>query len=233
MSDETQAQATETAQPAQGVTATATQETTTQAPATPAVTVEELQAQIARMEKALKDANKGDADKRKRLAELEKLEQERQQATLSETEKLKAQIAERDKKLADEQAAREKAQADAQQTRIKSAIMAQASALGFHDAEDAYNLIDLAAVTVAADSDKVTGIKEALAALAKSKPYMLKASSPRPPQVSPTNPGGDASGGMTDDQLRVMIFGTTNRRGFTRQEAEKHGGGVVWNKAKE
>jgi hypothetical protein len=37
---------------------------------------------------------------------------------------------------------------------------------------------------------------------------------------------------MTDDQLRVLIFGQANRRGFTRQEAEKHGGGVVWNKAK-
>jgi len=218
--------ATDVQAPAVPVTGAETH-TTQAAPTTPAVTVEELQAQIAKMEKALKEANREEAAKRKRLTELEKAEQERQQASLSEMDKLKAQIAERDKLVTEAKAAQERALAEATTMRVKSAIIAQASALGFANPDDAYMLIDMSAVTVA-DND-VKGITEGLQALAKSKPYLLKGRQQPAPQVGPTNPGANAGQGITDEQLRIMIFGAPNRQGFTRADAEKHGGGVVWN----
>ena len=226
MADETTAQATETALTAQATTATAVETPIQQAATTPTVTVEELQAEVARMAKALKEANKEDATRRKKLADFEKAEAERAQATMSEMDKLKAQIAERDKAVADAKAAQEQAQAEASRTKVKATIMAQAAQLGFNDAEDAYALIDLSTVTV--DGDKINGVAEALTALAKKKPYMLKASTLRPPQVSPTNPGQQASDGMTDDQIRATVFGSGPTNLFTSAGAKAKGGGVIW-----
>jgi len=188
-------------------------------------TVEDLRAQLARVEKALKEANKEDAARRKKLSDFEKAEQERQQAAMSEMDKLKAQLAERDKAVSEAQAAHERAMAETAQMRVRSAIVAQAAMLGFQNPDDAYSLVDLATVTVA-DGD-VKGITESLAALAKAKPYLLKGKA-APPQVAPTNPGTNASNGMTDDQLREMVFGSPNRSFFTAETAKRHGGGVVF-----
>lgn len=64
--------------------------TTTEQPAqTTGKTPVELQAEIDRMAKALKDANKQAASERIKLAELEKAEQARKDAELSEVERLK------------------------------------------------------------------------------------------------------------------------------------------------
>ena len=226
MSEATPAQVTETALTAQATTATAVETPIQPVATTPAVTVEELQAELARMAKALKEANKEDATRRKKLADFEKAEQERAQATMSEMDKLKAQLAERDKAVADAKAAQEQAQAEAKQTKIKATIMAQAAQLGFNDAEDAYALIDLAAVTV--DGDKINGVQEALTTLAKKKPYMLKTASQKLPQVAPTNPGQQAQGGMTDDQIRATVFGGGPTNLFTAAGAKEKGGGVIW-----
>jgi hypothetical protein len=226
MSVETTATTPVTEVQAPAVSATGAETPIQAAATTPAETVEELRAEVARMAKALKEANKEDATRRKKLADFEKAEQERAQATMSEMDKLKAQLAERDKAVADAKAAQERAQVEAEHTKIKATIMAQAAQLGFNDAEDAYALIDLAAVTV--DEDKINGVQEALAALAKRKPYMLKASTPRPPQVSPTNPGQQASDGMTDEQIRATVFGGGPTNLFTAAGAKNKGGGVVW-----
>lgn len=226
MADEQTAQAPATDAQAPATTATVAETTITQAPAPATVTVEDLQAQIAKMEKALKDANKEAATKRKRLDELEQAEQERAKASMSEMDRLKAQIAENQKFLADAKAAQEKAQAEATQARIKSAVVSVAATMGFQDPEDAYALIDRQAVTV--DGDKISGVSESLAALAKRKPYMLKSTSPRPPQVNATNPGEQAQEGMTDEQIRATVFGGGPTDLFTAKGAKRQGGGVVW-----
>lgn len=226
MLDEQTAQAPATDAQAPATTATAVETPVTQAPATPTVTVEALQAELDKTAKALREANKEAQAKRKRLDELEKLEVERQQASLSETEKLKAQLDKFQKDLADAKAAQEQAQAEASRTKVKATIMAQAAQLGFNDAEDAYALIDLSSVTV--DGDKISGVQEALTALAKRKPYMLKPTAPRPPQVNPTNPGQQASEGMTDEQIRSTVFGSGPTNLFTAAGAKGKGGGVVW-----
>src|SRR5512139_1740625 len=55
-------------------------------------TLDEMQAEIDRMQKALKEANKEAADRRKKLDEFEKAEQARKDAELSEQERLKKEV---------------------------------------------------------------------------------------------------------------------------------------------
>ncbi len=73
-------------------------ETTTGLPTTiittPAATVESLQAQIDKMAAALKDANRDDAKRRKRIDELEAAEKVRAEAAMTETQKAQARLAE-------------------------------------------------------------------------------------------------------------------------------------------
>jgi hypothetical protein len=60
---------------------------------------EELQAELERVREALKKANKEAADRRKKLEEIERAEQKRKDAELSEMERLQKQLAERDNDL--------------------------------------------------------------------------------------------------------------------------------------
>lgn len=60
----------------------------------PTVTVEELQAQIDKMQAALKDRNKEEATRRKRVEELEAELKRRQEAEMTEAEKMQAKLKE-------------------------------------------------------------------------------------------------------------------------------------------
>lgn len=77
---------------------TATEETVettvkTEPPAQPAgKTPAEWQAELDRVQKALKEANREAADRRKKLEELEKADQARKDAELSEQDKLKKEV---------------------------------------------------------------------------------------------------------------------------------------------
>ena len=64
--------------------------TVTQAPASK--TLDELQAENERMSKALKDANREAADRRKKLDAYEKAEQSRKDAELSEAQRLQKEV---------------------------------------------------------------------------------------------------------------------------------------------
>lgn len=123
-------------------------------------TIEAVLAELEKAKAALKAANSESASRRKRLEELEKAEQERAQAQLSETEKLKAQLAEMAGNA-------EKVAAELQATRIRSAVLTKAGELGFVSPEDAAALADMSAVQID-DDGKVTGFEKALEALAKS-----------------------------------------------------------------
>lgn len=164
----------ETTQPAAG---TAGDQQAQQPPKTE--TVEELKAQIARLEAAVKDANKEEAKRRKRLEELEKAEQERQAAQMSETDKLQKKLAELERRAAE-------MAAENQRIMVRNAIELAAAEMGFHKPAEAYALADLSTVTV--DGDQVKGVKEALEALAKSSPHLLKSqqqAAPVPPTPRP------------------------------------------------
>lgn len=82
---------------------------------------------------------------------------------------------------------------DALQTRVNELLVSQsvqgeAGRMGFHDPEDAVRLADTSTLTVGQDGRTVTGVKEALQALATSKPHLLKG------RGKGDAPGGASSG---------------------------------------
>lgn len=115
---------------------------------------------------------KANADAAKRLAEIE-------EANKSEIEKAV-------------EAARKEGATEALKVANSRLVSAEARALAaeaqFQDPGDAVRLLDLSDVTVADDGTVDTeGIKTALAELAKTKPYLIRDSGPKPP---PTFGGG-------------------------------------------
>ena len=111
--------------------------------------------------------NKDNADKLKKLTDLEAAEQKRKDADLTEAQKQTAKVAQLEKELAD----RDEKLAT---TTIRHAVELEAAKQNFQSPEDAYLMADLSDVKIDADG-KVTGVEEALKAVAKAKPYLLKA----------------------------------------------------------
>ncbi len=111
-----------------------------------------------------------------------------QQAQLSETEKLRAQ-------LAAETAKRTEADTRRVQSLMQVAVMTKAAALGFQNPEDAWLLIDTAALKVE-DDGKVSGVDEALAGLVKARAYLVKA-------VAAPNLNSGAGGGQAGAPIRL------------------------------
>lgn len=87
-------------------------------------------------------------------------------ATLSETEKLKAALIAETAKYTEAETRRV-------QSLMQVAVMTKAAALGFMNPEDAWLLIDTAALKVE-DDGKVSGVDEALKALVTARKYLIK-----------------------------------------------------------
>jgi len=192
-------------------------EPTNQQAGSESVTLEDLQAELEETRKALTKANRESAQRRKKLEEFENQEKERAEAELSEMEKLQRQI----EQLSSE---KELTQKKANEILIKSAVIAQAAALNFNDPEDAFALVDKSQFEL--DGSKVSGVKEALEELAKSKPYMLQTT--RKPIGNATNPGDNITGkGETDAQRRARLYGLGTGSWMTPEGARQHGGGVI------
>ncbi len=162
-------------------------ETTPEVVAPPAEsTLDELKAELARARDALKAVNAEAAERRKKLsayeadeAKRQEAEKKRRDAELSETEKLKNQIAEKDTTL-------QALQNDLKTWRIRQAIEREATVLNFQNPEDAYLLADMTGVEISEDG-KVTGAKEAIEKLAKARTYLLKTEKPIPPGLNARN----------------------------------------------
>jgi hypothetical protein len=154
-----------------------TPEVTPSASETPAAgkTAAELQAELDRTARALKEANKEAATRRKRLDELEAAETERANASKTELEKAQARTAELENQL-------KASQMQAQERAIRAEIRVQAASMGFVDPDDAYRADVLAAITVGEDGE-VGGVKDALKQLAKDKPYLLGSRKPAAPSA--------------------------------------------------
>lgn len=147
-------------------------------------TAEQLAAELASLRAALRAANAESMTRRKKLDELEAAEEERKAAQLSEVEKArKAQADAEAKAMATEERLRTAA--------IRSAVVLAASKANFYDPEDAFRLADLAEVQVA-DDGTVTGVDNALKALTKAKPHLVKT----------TNGGGEINSTTTGRQTR-------------------------------
>jgi len=129
-------------------------------------TAVELAAELERVKAALKTANSESASRRKRLEELEAAEADRTAAQLSEVEKAK-------KLAADAEAKAQAAEERLRTAMVRNAVVVAASKLNFYDPEDAFRLADLGDAQVG-DDGKVTGVEDALKALAKAKPHLVK-----------------------------------------------------------
>ncbi len=156
----------------------------------------ELQAELERTRKALADANKEAAARRKKLEAFEAQEAKRKQAEMTELEKAEARLNELEKRA-------EQAEAGRKQALVRAAVIAQATAQGFRDPEDALRYLDTSEVEIAEDG-KVGDVSALLKELGKQKPYLLQ------PQgsVGATNPGRGQAQGETPDQRRARLFGS-------------------------
>ena len=158
-----------------------------------AMSPEQLQAELERTRAALKTANKEAADRRKKLEEIESNEAKRKESELTEVQKAakRAEVAESDLKTV-----KERYRTNA----IRNEIKLYAQNAGFVDTNDAIALVDMSGVDFDEATDKVSGAKEAIDALAKAKPHLLKA--PERPQAPNINSsGGGPRPPITNDQL--------------------------------
>jgi hypothetical protein len=159
----------------------------------------DLQADVESLKAALKKANSESAARRKKLEAYEEAERQRQEAELSETEKL-------NKKLAEVTAERDGFVEQMRTNSIRHAVEMTAATMQFHDPADAYALADLADVDVA-DDGKVSGVENALKALAKSKPHLVKSANTQA-DVNATNRTNGASGISSDEANELgAIYG--------------------------
>lgn len=186
------------------------------------VTVAQLQAELKNVQKALKDANREAAERRKKLEAFEAEETKRKEAELTEVQKLQ-------KRLEESEAKAKAAAEEARKTRIENAIIAKARDR-FVDLEDV--VLKLRDGIQLDDDGKPVDLDKALDELAAAKPHWVKQAAapekPKTPTINPTNPGAGGSPAVTDAELRAEIWGTPSRNTiFNPARTEQHGGGVV------
>jgi len=128
--------------------------------------LEEALAQLDELRGQIKRVNAESADRRRKLAAYEEAEAKRQQAELSELEKLRVQAAEKDDLY-------QQAINDLTKLRIRHAIEMAAGRLGFYKPEDAAQLMDWSGLEVD-EEQNVKGVEDALKALLKERPYLIR-----------------------------------------------------------
>jgi hypothetical protein len=187
-----------------------------QAPTTPDTdgqgpqgTTEASQLDADALAKELKAARKEAAAYRTKLRQAEEDAETRKRAEMTELERLKAD-------LEAERQARTKAEEQRQRQIARTQVIAAAARLGFNDPEDAIRMLDQSTLEVD-DAGNIDGLDDALSALVKSKPYLIKSTTGT---ISPTNPAGGPQR-MSQEQMRQEMFGPKNTKLFD-------GGGVFW-----
>lgn len=115
----------------------------------------------------------------------------------------------------------DKAKAQIGELTISSAIEAAAVAKGFVDPKVAAKLIDRSKIATGEDGT-VSGLEEALTALATTSPYLVGTKPPGSP-MPPSNPGnqpGSAPGTFTVSQIGDPAFYQANRDAIMKAQAE-------------
>lgn len=158
-----------------------------------AMSPEQLQAELERVRLALKQANKEAGDRRKKLEEIEQNETKRREQELTEVQRAA-------KRAEEAEASLKKYQERYRTNAIRNAVRLAAQNAGFVDAEDAIALADLSGVDLDENTDRVTGAKEAIDALVKVKPHLLKTPErPAAPNINST--GGGPRPPITSEQI--------------------------------
>jgi len=159
----------------------------------------DVQGELEQLRVALKKANSEAAERRHKLQEYEEAERKRQEAELSEVEKLR-------KRLDESAAEREHLTSALNETRIRHAIEMTAAKMRFHDPADAYALSDLTGVDIDEDG-AVSGVEDALKALAKAKPHLIRSAEPAANLNAQNRTNGAASMSEDDAQRIAAIYG--------------------------
>ena len=175
---------------------------------------DETKAELERTRIALKAANKESADRRKRLEQLEAEETARQQAAMTETDRLKAEIETAKAEVV-------KAQAQARETLIRSAFVAEAAKAGATHPEDVYLLADRAGVDMD-ESGQVNGVAEAVKTLVDAGRVALSGRTPAP------NLDGGAGGGdrskatvkLSAEELHIAKAARMSPEQYAKRRAE-------------
>ncbi|NOZ27971.1 MAG: hypothetical protein GXP39_07965 [Chloroflexi bacterium] len=118
------------------------------------------------------------AQYRKRLRELERTLEEKEEAELSEQERLQRRVAEYEARLAELERER-------QERTLQYEVKLRASQMGIVDPDAAWRLLDLASIEFDEDGTPLN-VDQALQELVKAKPYLR--GQPAAAGVSPTNP---------------------------------------------
>jgi chromosome segregation ATPase len=160
-----------------------------------------LKAELERTRKALKDANREAAERRRRLDELEAAEEDKKRAGLSEMERLKAERSDAAKKAAEAERKAEAAEAALIDERINAAVEREAVKQNFIYPDIAPSLIDRNRVSIDEETGRPAGIKEALERLLKEKPELAYAapSGGTPPRDGPRRLRGGGRGDRAPD----------------------------------
>lgn len=162
------------------------EETTTQNQQQPSL--DDLQAQIRRMESALKKANAEAKTHRLEANELKKFKEQVEAEKLSETEKQELARKNLEQQLADAKKQYDDAVIEKQQIRVKHSVQLQAAKLGV-DPDVAEKLLDWAAIDYE-DDGSPKNISTLLSDLIKTYPYLVKTNGRQAPTTSggATNP---------------------------------------------
>jgi ParB-like chromosome segregation protein Spo0J len=163
---------------------------------------EALKAEAERLKKALAETNRKAQADRLRLADIDREAKEREDAKLGESERLGKRLKELEdqKREAEQRAA--KLEADLLDRKIDQAIERSAAALFTHP-EIASRLVDRARIVHDPDTDKISGIKDALEAVLKQYPGLGSAQrgggSPAAMRTKRPEGGGTGGGGEKQD----------------------------------
>ncbi len=158
-------------------------------------------------ERIIADLRKENAGHRTKLKSFEDAEKQRQEAELSEKEKL-------EKRLAEAQREREQTLTRAQERITASEIRAAAADLGFADPQDAARLLDRSELEFDEDGTPKNA-RALLEKLAKAKPYLLKQQAGQQTQRTSggaTNPPRSQTSGpqqITRDYVNGVLKGGT------------------------
>ena len=167
-------------------------------------------------DKALKEARSEAAKYRKRLRELEAVQQAREEAELSESEKQARRMQQLEQAL-------EEREVTTRRLALESAVAVRSNSLGIVDAEVAVALLDEASLDYDdAGRPEPESLDNALRRLLKAKPYLKT----QPPASSPANPARSEPMGETDAQRRSRLYGG-NSGIFDTNSANRLGGGVI------
>jgi predicted secreted protein len=136
---------------------------------------EALKDEVRRMRDALKKTNKENADRRRRMEELEQAETARQNATLGETDRLKKEAKDAATKAAEADRRAIAAEERLIKEQIDAAVEREAFKMGWEYPDIAPSLIDRSRVEKDEETGKITGVKEALERVVKEKPNLVQA----------------------------------------------------------